>query len=161
MESRVRLFGHPVHQQLVAFPVGLLVTTTVFDLVHAISGSAMVATAAYWMLAAGVIAAALAAPFGALDWMAIPSGTRAKRIGALHGGGNVLVLVLYGLSWWLRRDAMADPPGTAIVVSVVGVALAGCTAWLGGELVSRLGVGVSKDAGLDAPSSLDGPVSKG
>ena len=28
------------------------------------------------------------------------------------------------------------------------------TAWLGGELVNRLGVGVHEDANLDAPSSL-------
>jgi len=31
------------------------------------------------------------------------------------------------------------------------------TAWLGGELVDRLGVGVSPNAHLNARSSLDGP----
>jgi hypothetical protein len=33
------------------------------------------------------------------------------------------------------------------------------TGWLGGELVDRLGVGVDKDADLNAPSSLSrGPA---
>jgi uncharacterized membrane protein len=32
------------------------------------------------------------------------------------------------------------------------------TAWAGGELVERLGVGVDEGANLDAPSSLSGPA---
>jgi uncharacterized membrane protein len=153
MESRTKFLGHPVHQTLVAFPVGLLVVTTVFDLIHAFSQGATSAVVAYWMLAAGLIAAVVAAPFGAVDWLAIPKGTRAKRIGALHGAGNGVVLVLYGLSFWLR-DVAIDPPTAALILSVFGALLAAVTAWLGGELVSRLGVGISDEAGLDAPSSL-------
>jgi uncharacterized membrane protein len=37
---------------------------------------------------------------------------------------------------------------------LVVVALALLTGWLGGELVSRLGVGVDDNAELNAPSSL-------
>nr|WP_255719679.1 DUF2231 domain-containing protein [Pelomonas sp. P8] len=49
-----------------------------------------------------------------IDWLAIPRGTRAKSVGALHATRNVLVLALFGAN-----------------------------AWLGGELVDRLGVGGS------------------
>jgi hypothetical protein len=38
------------------------------------------------------------------------------------------------------------------------VLLALGTAWAGGELVERLGVGVDPGANLDAPSSLSGPI---
>jgi uncharacterized membrane protein len=41
-----------------------------------------------------------------------------------------------------------------LAMSVAGVLLALVTAWLGGELVERLGVGVAEGANLDAPSSL-------
>lgn len=41
-----------------------------------------------------------------------------------------------------------------MVAGVVGLGLALVTGWLGGELVERLGVGVSDGAHLDAPSSL-------
>jgi hypothetical protein len=45
------------------------------------------------------------------------------------------------------------------VCSFLGVALAGFTGWLGGELVERLGIGVDEGAGIDAPSSLSGGAS--
>jgi uncharacterized membrane protein len=41
-----------------------------------------------------------------------------------------------------------------LAMSVVGVLLAPVTAWLGGELVERLGVDVAEGANLDAPLSL-------
>jgi hypothetical protein len=44
------------------------------------------------------------------------------------------------------------------VLSFCGAGLALVTAWLGGELVDRLGVGVSTNAHLDARSSLEGPA---
>ena len=34
MEARVKLMGHPVHQMLVVFPVGLLGMSVIFDLVY-------------------------------------------------------------------------------------------------------------------------------
>ena len=53
-----------------------------------------------------------------------------------------------------RRAASAS--ALAIVLVVLGGALSPVTGWLGGELVDRLGVGVSDGANLDAPSSLTG-----
>jgi hypothetical protein len=72
----------------------------------------------------------------------------------LHGVGNVIVLALFIVSWLLRRPNPAGPPTEAVVAGLLGVLLALCTAWLGGELVNRLGVGVDVGAHLDAPSSL-------
>jgi uncharacterized membrane protein len=105
-------------------------------------------------IAAGVITGLLAAPFGLIDWLGIPSGTRAKRIGALHGIGNVIVVLMFAGSWLLRRDAPGAPDALALTLSFVGVVLALGTGWLGGELVDRLGVGLDEGAHLDAPSSL-------
>jgi uncharacterized membrane protein len=92
--------------------------------------------------------------FGWLDWIAIPRGTRARRIGLWHGVGNVVVLLLFILSWVLRRDTPETPPTGAIVSGLTAVIIALVTAWLGGELVDRLGVGVDDGAHLDSPSSL-------
>ncbi|MDN3923139.1 DUF2231 domain-containing protein [Roseateles violae] len=114
----------------------------------------MLAVVADYPIAAGLIGGLLAAPFGLIDWLAIPRGTRAKSLGALHAGGNVIVLSLFALSWCLRRDAPKAPSWLAHALVFIGVTLALVTAWMGGELVDRLGVGVSDDANLDAPSSL-------
>lgn len=158
MESKVKLFGHPLHQMLIVFPLGLLGTSVAFDLIHLFTDRPGPASVAFALIAAGIVGGLIAAPWGTIDWLSIPAKTRAKSIGALHGSGNVVVLLLFAASWWLRRDTVEQPPMVAIVVSICGLALALVTGWLGGELVGRLGVGVSPHAHLNARSSLDGPA---
>jgi uncharacterized membrane protein len=112
---------------------------------------------AFWNIAAGVVGGLLAAVFGLWDWMHIPKDTRARRIGLLHGGGNVVVVALFVVSWLLRSgEPDYVPSAVALALSFAGLALAAFTGWLGGELVDRLGVGVDPGAHLDAPSSLSG-----
>lgn len=158
MESRAKLFGHPIHQMLIVFPLGVLAMSLVFDLIARVADWPKLHEAAYFMIAAGVVSGLAAAVFGFVDFLAIPKGTRARRIGGLHGFGNVVVVVLFALSWLLRRDNPAAPEIAAIILSAAAAALATVTGWLGGELVDRLGVGVDDGAHLDAPSSLRGPV---
>ena len=154
MESRAKLFGHPVHPMLIVFPLGLLAMAAIFDIVSIATANGYWSEISYWMIAAGVITGLLAAPFGLIDWLAIPTGTRAKRIGALHGGGNVIVLLLFAASWWMRMEDPRTPAMLAFILSFAGVGLALVTGWLGGELVDRLSVGVDEGAHVNAPSSL-------
>lgn len=156
MEARVKLLGHPVHQMLVVLPLGLLTGVVLFDVLYLIMGGDELRVVSYWLIPAGVLTGLLAAVFGFADWTKIPAGTRAKRIGMVHGGGNVVVVTLFALSWFLRGDAATQPPTLAYVLSFVGGGLAMFTGWLGGELVDRLGIGVADGAHLDAPSSLSG-----
>lgn len=155
MESRVKFLGHAVHPILIVFPLGLLSTGVIFDAVYLIWGSPTAATVAYWMIAAGIIGGVISAPFGWIDWFAIPSGTRAKSVGLTHGLGNIVVLLLFAASWWLRSEN-SEMLALKYALSFAGAGLALVTGWLGGELVDRLGVGVDDGAHLDAPSSLSG-----
>jgi uncharacterized membrane protein len=154
MESRAKLLGHPIHQMLVVFPLGLLAMAMIFDLLAIGLNQGYWSEIGYWMIAAGVVTGLLAAPFGFIDWLGIPAGTRAKRIGAVHGIGNVVVVVLFALSWLMRGDAPRNPGALALALSFAAGALALFTGWLGGELVDRLAVGVDEGAHVDAPSSL-------
>ena len=154
MESRAKLLGHPIHQMLIVFPLGLLATSLFFDVIAFAADVPGLFQASYYVIAAGIIAGLTAAVFGLIDFLAIPSGTRAKRVGTLHGIGNVIIVVLFAASWFLRRGHIADPGILAVVLSASGAALGCVTGWLGGELVDRLGVGVAEGAHLDAPSSL-------
>jgi uncharacterized membrane protein len=156
MESRAKLFGHPVHPMLIVFPLGLLATAVAFDIVGLSSGDSSWFGISFWMIAAGIIGGLLAAVFGLIDWLAIPFGTRAKAIGLWHGVGNVVVVLLFIISWFMRKPTPTAPGTGALVLSFIAVALALVTGWLGGELVDRLGVGVDRGAHLDAPSSLSG-----
>jgi uncharacterized membrane protein len=157
VESRVKLAGHAVHPMLIAFPLGLLATAVVFDVIYLATGNAELATFSYWAIAAGVVGGLLAALFGLADWLAIPGGTRAKAVGARHGAGNVVVVGLFAASWLLRTGAPEHrPDGLPFLLALLGAGIAVVTGWLGGELVERLGIGVDPGAHADAPSSLSG-----
>lgn len=153
MESKAKLFGHAIHPLLIVFPLGLLASAVVFDVVGLLSGGVSFAIVSYWMLVGGLIGGALAAPFGWVDWFAIPSKTRAKMVGLAHGLTMAITLVLFFVSWWLRAPG-SEPSSAALAFSFVGGVTALVGGWLGGELVERLGVGVDDGANLDAPSSL-------
>src|ERR1051325_8562160 len=132
MEAKAKLLGHPIHQMLIVFPLGLLATSFFFDIAYLITKRGELAVVSYWMIFAGVISALLAAVFGLIDWLSIPSGTRAKAIGVWHGGGNVIVAALFAVSWFLRRGFAAAPSVLPIVLSAIAVGIALVTGWLGG-----------------------------
>ncbi|HEU4420933.1 MAG TPA: DUF2231 domain-containing protein [Pilimelia sp.] len=156
MESRLKLLGHPVHPMLVIFPLGLFVTAVVFDFADLVGGPALLGEVAYWNIVAGLIGGLLAAPAGLVDFLGIPAGTRAKRVGAMHGLVNAGVMVLFAVVWLARMGTDDHTAGGWLfVVELIALAGGGVGAWLGGELVDRLGVGVDTDAGLDAPASLE------
>src|SRR5262249_37464724 len=119
MKAGAKLFGHPIHQMLIVFPLGLLATSVVFDIIHLATGSPMWGEVSFWMIATGVIGGLLAAVFGLIDWLAIPSGTRAKAIGLLHGIGNVVVLGLFAASWALRAEAAMRLTSVEFVLSIL------------------------------------------
>jgi uncharacterized membrane protein len=142
---------------LIVLPLGLFISAVVFDAVYLWRGSPTFATVAYWNIAAGIVGGLLAAVFGLIDWVAIPAGTRAKRIGLLHGAGNVVVVLMFAIVWWMRANSFDATPTTGLfLLEVVALALGSVAGWLGGELVDRLAVGVDDGAHLDAPSSLSG-----
>lgn len=154
MESRARFLGHPIHQMLIVFPLGLLATAVIFDIINLVAHNPRWADAAFFLIRAGVVSGVIAGAFGVIDWLAIPRRTRAKRVGLWHGVGNLVVLALFVINWVLRSDTPATPPTAAVVAGVLGAGIALVTGWLGGELVDRLGVGVYDGAHLDSPSSL-------
>ncbi len=157
MESKAKILGHPAHPILIVFPLGLLITSVIFDIIHLVTGNGYWSEIGFWMLVGGLIGGIIAGFAGFIDWAAIPDGTRAKRIGLLHSIGNVFVLVLFGFSWVFRAYApLRNPPLFTIIFSILGLLLGAVTAWLGGEMVDRLGIGVDEGANMNAPSSLSG-----
>lgn len=159
MESKVKLLGHPIHPMLVMFPIALLSTAVLFDALYLMTGAGDFARFAFWSISVGLAVGLGAALFGLIDWLAVRPGTRAKRVGAWHGLGNVVVVLLFVVSWATRLGDLEYAPGILpFVLGLIGLGIALVTAWLGGELVYRLRIGVDDDAHADAPSSLGGSV---
>lgn len=157
MGNKVKLLGHPIHPMLIVFPLGLLSMGVFFDVLYVLTQDVAFATVAFYNIATGIIGGLTAALFGFLDWITIPGGTRAKRLGLLHGLGNVVVVGLFTVSWFMRASVPSREPSlTAFVLGLLGISLALVTGWLGGELVNRLGIGVEPGANPNSPSSLSG-----
>jgi uncharacterized membrane protein len=114
MNGPVKILKHPVHPMLIVFPLGLLGTAVIFDLIAKFTGNQALYGVSYWMIAAGIVGGLLAAIFGFMDWTGIKPDTRAKRIGAYHGLGNLTIVILFALSWWMRSsDPNRVPSGLA------------------------------------------------
>jgi uncharacterized membrane protein len=160
MAGKINFLGHPVHPMLIVFPLGLLPTAVACDIIYLVRNNPNWAHISYWLIAAGVLSGIVAAGFGFADWLALDSGTRAKRLGVWHLVVNDVMLVLFAISWWFRRSAPDHPNTTLIVLGIVALAFGLIGGWLGGELVYRLSVGVDFDAHVDSPSSLSGRPAK-
>ena len=141
---------------LIVFPLGLLGMSVIFDVIGLATGGSVWGLVAYWNIAAGLVIGLLAGAFGLVDLLAVPPGTRAARVGLTHALLNVVVIGFFAISFVLRTlDPSPLPSIAAFVVSVIGLLVAVVSAWLGGELVYQLGVGVNSEAmDLNSPPSL-------
>src|SRR5687768_13295313 len=124
MESRAKLFGHPVHQMLIVFPLVVFISGIFFDILYFIADNPRFAFVGYWNIAGGIVGGLAAAVFGLIDLSAVPRGTRAWRIGLAHGLGNTALIALFIVAWLLRSpDALHLPIATAFTLQIVGLGL--------------------------------------
>jgi uncharacterized membrane protein len=138
-------YGHPFHPLLVTLPIGAWVSSLIFDIVARIGDDETVfSRGAYWLIGIGIVGAAVAAIFGLMDLLTIPRGTRAARTALTHMGLNVVVLVLFIVSYVLRRaDDGETAETTPFVISILALLLLSVSGWLGGKMAYRYGVRVA------------------
>lgn len=139
--------GGPLHPLVVSIPIGAWVLSFAFDLAaHAANEELVYARAAFWLIGAGIVGGVAAAATGALDLLAIPRGTRAWRTGVRHLVLSDLVLLLFVVSFLLRRnDSLQAAPAGVLALSVVALALLAVSAWHGLRLAFRYGVRVADE----------------
>lgn len=154
MAGKINLLGHPLHPILIVFPLGLLPTAVACDIIYLVRGNPSWAHISYWLIAGGVVSGIVAAFCGFMDWINLPVGTRARRLGVWHLVANDLLLICFAISWLMRRAAPDQPTTIAIAWAMVGLVCGVFGGWLGGELVYRLSVGVDAGAHINSPSSL-------
>jgi uncharacterized membrane protein len=141
-------YGHPFHPILVTVPIGAWVASIVFDLVSHRSGEAEVfVKGSFWLIGLGILGAVAAAVFGLADLLTIPRGTRAFRLALAHMALNLTVVVLFAVSFAIRRDHLDEGDVTiaGFVCSAVALALLAAAGWLGGQLAYRYGVRVADE----------------
>ncbi|MGI8527167.1 MAG: DUF2231 domain-containing protein [Pseudolabrys sp.] len=140
--STAQIAGHPIHPMLIPFPVAFFVTVFACDLVFWRTGAAIWATAALWLLGAGLVMAALAALMGLTDFLG------ERRIRNLsdawwHAGGNILAVLIQLYNFYIRYPEPAAAGTKGLVLSLAVVLILLFTGWKGWEMVYRHRVGVS------------------
>ena len=166
MHSKVKLFGHPIHPMLVAYPIAFYTATLVAYLIYQFGGQeqfwfrvAIIATIA------GVVMAVVAALPGFIDWaMGIPTGTEAKNVGLRHMLLNVVALVLFIVLAILNTnkwDATTPSGWLGIILALIGVLLTVAAGAHGWTLIQTHHVGVSEEAPAgSAAATVQGPADR-
>jgi uncharacterized membrane protein len=145
MYSKVKIAGHPIHPMFVAFPVAFYTATLVCYIVYSSNGDPFWFKVAVVANIAGVIMAAVAAIPGFIDWLFIPSDSRAKKTGLFHMICNVLALVCFAIVAWVQYpkwDETNPGLGFAIPFTAAGFILTLAAGFLGWALVQKHHVGV-------------------
>jgi uncharacterized membrane protein len=142
-KSTAQIAGHPIHPMLVPFPIAFFVGAFGADVLFWQNGNPGYASAALWLIGAGLVMAALAAVMGLIDFFGEPR-IRAMNDAWQHAGGNILAVLIEVYNFYIRYP---DPPARVVamglVLSLIVVAILLYTGWKGGEMVYRHRVGVS------------------
>ncbi|SES33694.1 hypothetical protein SAMN05216188_13514 [Lentzea xinjiangensis] len=114
-------------RRLTVLPLVLLTTAAGLDALHLLTGNASAATAAWHLIAAGLL---LGVAVAAAEWLdrifGEPVGTTGRDLGV------AFVLVLFGVSWALRLGQTGwEPTWAAVLAGWAGVAGVGAARFAG------------------------------
>lgn len=145
--TTAKVAGHPLHPMLIPFPITLLTVALIADLTYWYSDNGFWAEVSFWSLGAALVTGVIAAAAGFADFL---GNARIREISHAwhHMIGNVVVMLLALVNFWLRYDQGAEagvlPWG--IVLSLAAMALLVYTGWMGGELAYRHRIGMQPEA---------------
>jgi len=142
VRSVAAIAEHPLHPVFIVFPAAFLTALLASDIVFAVTRNPFWAGVSAWLAMAGVVMGGVAGLAGIIEFLFIRR-VRELSAGWVHGISNVIVLLLAIVNVWLR---WGDPVGKAlpsgIVLSAITFIILVISAWLGGELAYRYGIGV-------------------
>jgi uncharacterized membrane protein len=140
--STASILGHPLHAMLVPIPITCFVGTLITDLVYWKTATIMWANISAWLLVVGLVVSVFAALAGVIDFFG-DRRIRELKPAWIHGLGNGLALILSIFNAFVHsRDAYTSVVPTGLMLSALVVLILLVTAWTGGEMVYRHGVGV-------------------
>lgn len=142
-------YGHPFHPILVTVPIGAWVCALVFDIAsHIVTRPVFLTEGAEWLIGIGILGALAAATVGFLDFLAIPAGTPAFRVGLVHMSLNLTVTAAYLGNFFWRRASYTNGlpvPAGQLALAAISLAVLGVSGFLGGKLAYRYGVRVADE----------------
>ena len=135
------MLGHPLHPALTDVPIGAWTYAFLADIVDVFTGQQRPQNGTSLAIGLGLAGALGSALSGLADWSYTEGTTR--RLGVSHGLLNVAATALYAGSLAFR---LRGRYGAARGLSSAGYGIALFSAYLGGELAYRCGLGVDHAA---------------
>ncbi len=143
MRSKAHIGSHPIHPMLVLFPLGLWITSFIFDVLAVSGRNELLWAAGFYCIIAGCIGAVGAAIAGAVDLFGVvPARSSGRRRGYMHAGLNSLMLLLFIYIAWRRGGPANMPNHLSLLLSALGVIGVLISGWWGATLVYRNQIGV-------------------
>jgi len=134
-ESKVAIFGHPIHAMMVSFPIAMTMSTLGADGFYWWTGDEFWARAALWSIGMAFLMGLAAGAAGTVELLMV-SGIRNRIPSWTHFVIAMVLLAILGANWGLRMTGYVEavlPYG--VLLSLLGACLAGFTGWHGGKLV--------------------------
>jgi uncharacterized membrane protein len=139
--STAKIAGHPIHPMLIPFPIVCFIGVLVTDIVFLNNHVHGWATASRYLLAVGLVMAALAAVAGLTDFMG-DDRIRGASDAVKHMLANVTAVVIEIVNLFLRLHDDAAIGNIGVYLSAIVVLILVYSGWKGGDLVYRHGIGV-------------------
>lgn len=159
MRSKAAIQSHPIHPMLVAFPLGLFITSFIFDLIGRFGDHPPLNAAAWYCVVAGLCFSVLAAIPGVIDlFSVVPPNSSGRNRGYKHALLNVGMLAIFIAVAVYRRGPDTRPDQVSLILSAIGVCLLVVSGWLGATLVYRNQIGIDHrfaNAGKSKTVELD------
>lgn len=138
MRSAAHLRGHPIHPSVIPFPFALLWGAFVADLIALLFDAPSFGRTGWYLAAAGVIMALVAAVPGFIDYFnTVPPESSARERATRHMLLNLSTVALFAIAFFLRLGEPHQPSALPLILEAVGVVMLSMAGWMGGVLVSR------------------------
>ena len=128
--------GEPLHPPMTDITIGGWTVSMICDVLGYEEASDVT-------LKIGTVSALGTALSGAAQWFDLQEMEEPRRLGALHAMLNITALGLCATSWALRDRGHRD---SGVATAWAGYTIATASAWIGGHLSFRLGIGVNRQA---------------
>jgi uncharacterized membrane protein len=142
--STASIAGHPLHPMLVPFPIVCFLGALLTDIAYSRTANQQWSNFSVWLITAGLVMGALAALTGIIDY----AGDRRVRQARPALPHMLLNITVYGIQLFNvfvhSRDGWTAVVPTGLILSAVSAVLLVVSAWLGGSLSYRYGVGVGR-----------------
>lgn len=138
MRSAANLRGHPIHPSVIPFPFAFLWGAFVADVIGALLDAPSFGRTGWYLSAAGVLMALIAAVPGFIDYfMTVPPESSARERATKHMLLNLATVALFAISLFMRLGEAHQPSAIPLVLEAIGVVMLSMAGWVGGVLVSR------------------------